>query len=133
MRIAFALLSLISISFAGCGGQPAGPKLETVTGKVTFDGQSVTEGDITVTPLDPGGRSAGAKIVDGAFTLQTDVGKKKVEITAMRDVPGKFREDNPGEKVQVREQFIPKQYNEKSELTLDVKAGPNEPVFDLKK
>lgn len=133
MRIAFALLSLISLSFAGCGGKPEGPKLETVTGKVTFDGQPLKEGDVTVTPLDPGGRSAGAKIVDGAFTLQTDVGKKKVEIMAMRDVPGKFREDNPGEKVQVREQFIPKQYNEKSDLTLDVKVGPNDPVFDLKK
>jgi len=116
----------------GCGQSPTGPKLEKVTGKVTFKGEPVKEGDISVIPIGPGGSSAGGKIVDGQFQLEVTAGKKKVEITAMRDVPGKFREDNPGEKMQVREQFIPAKYNAKSELELEVKSdASNEKTFDL--
>ncbi len=125
-------LALVLGMAAGCGQAPTGPKLAKVTGKVTFKGEPVKEGDIEVTPLDAGGTSAGAKIVDGQFHFEISPGKKKVAITAMRDVPGKFREDNPGEKLQVREQFIPSKYNAKSELELEVKAdGPNEKSFDL--
>ena len=34
----------------GCAGEPAGPKLNDVTGKITFAGQSVPAGRIVFTP-----------------------------------------------------------------------------------
>jgi hypothetical protein len=127
-----ALATLIGGS--GCGSGETGPKLETVVGKVTYQGEPVKEGDISLIPIGPTGKSAGGKIIDGTFTLQVDAGKKKVEIVALRDVPGKFNEDNPGEKVQVREQFIPAEYNSKTKLEYEVTVGgQNDPVFDLKK
>ena len=123
--------SLAAVVSAGCGSAPSGPKLERVTGKVVFKGEPVKEGDITLVPVGEG-TSAGGKIVDGNFSLEVGAGKKTVKIEALRDVPGKFREDNPGEKVQVREQFIPEQYNVKSKLEWDVTpGGPNEKAFDL--
>jgi hypothetical protein len=131
LRRAILTILLGALASAGCGSAPTGPKLERVTGKVTFKGEPVKEGDITIVPVGEG-TSGGGKIVDGHFSLEVSAGKKIVKIEALRDVPGKFREDNPGEKVQVREQFIPEQFNAKSKLELDVTAdGPNDKVFDL--
>ena len=131
IRRTFLACSLAVLSSAGCGSAPSGPKLERVTGKVTFKGEPIKEGDITVVPVGEG-TSAGGKIIDGQFSLEVSPGKKIVRIEALRDVPGKFREDNPGEKIQVREQFIPEKFNSKSTLELEVTSGgPNEKTFDL--
>lgn len=62
--------------------------------------------------------------MDGKYSLEATPGRKRVEVTAMRDVPGKFSEANPGEKVPVREQYIPKKFNADSKLEFEVKAGP---------
>jgi hypothetical protein len=54
-----------------------------------------------------------------------------VEITASREVPGQFREDNPGERVAVKEQFIPAKYNSESTLKLEIKPDVKDAKFDL--
>lgn len=127
------LLTMVVIGTVGCGG-PSGPKLYPVTGTVTWEGEPLPEGDISLIPIGSGG-SAGGKIIDGKFSVKTDPGKKRVEIFAMRDVPGKFREDNPGEKTPVREAYLPPIYNKKSTLEIEVFADNNATpaVFDLKK
>lgn len=123
------LMSLCVGVLAGCGGGEKGPTLYKIDGTVTWEGKPVPEGDVAIIPVETGGTSGGGKIVDGKFSVQVSSGRKKIEITAMRDVPGKFSEVNPGEKVQIREQYLPAKYNSASELELNVKAeGKNDPV-----
>lgn len=78
-----------------------------------------------------GKHAAGATISNGKFQLDAPAGVAIVEITASREVPGEFREDNPGERVPVKEQFIPAKYNTESTLKLEVKPDVKEAKFDL--
>ena len=111
---------LLSILLAGCAGNSDGPKLVTVSGKITLNDAPLTEGDVIFRAADGKGHSYAGKINDGTYTLETEVGKKKVEIKSMRDVPGKTTEDNPGEVVNVREQIVPAKYNSESTLEITV-------------
>ena len=125
------LFIAISLLTAGCGaGAPEGPRTYTVTGTVAYTGQPLKEADLVIRTAD-GKHAAGAKVTDGKFVLKAPVGVSIVEITALRDVPGEFREDNPGEKVPVREQFIPAKYNAETTLKMDVKPDTKEVKFDL--
>ncbi|QDT55207.1 hypothetical protein Pan44_32490 [Caulifigura coniformis] len=127
-------LLLTAFGIAGCGGGgPEGPPLAKVTGVVTFEGQPLPDGEIIVRAAD-GSHAAGSHVQEGKFELNATEGKKVVEVTAWREVPGKFREDNPGEKTAVREQYIPRQFNEQTKLELEVKLPETLDVkLDLKK
>ncbi len=131
-QASFFLAALLTLTAVGCGGK-SGPATAEVTGEITFDGQPVAEGDITFLPADGQGHPYAGKIVAGKYSLKCEPGKKRVEITAFRPVPGKFNEDNPGEKTPVIEQYIPPEYNAQSKLEADVSAsGPNAFPFELK-
>lgn len=132
-RLLSVLLVSTSIFMVGCGGQPAGPVTYKVAGTVTFDSAPVNGGEIIIRSQD-GKHAASSIITDGKFELKATEGPKVVEVTALRDVPGKFREENPGEKIPVREQFIPAKYNTKTTLTAKIEAKDNLDVkFDLVK
>ncbi len=121
------------VLFLGCGGQPTGPVIYKVAGTVTFNSTPVDGGEIIVRSQD-GKHAAASLITNGHYELKATTGPKTVEVTAMRDVPGKFQEYNPGEKVPVREQFIPAKYNAKTTLKLDVAAKDTPDAnFDLAK
>ena len=126
--VPMVLTSAIAI---GCGGGvPDGPSVYTVEGTVSYSGQPLKDADLLVRTVD-GKHAAGAKVTDGKFVLKAPVGQSKVEITAMREIPGEFREENPGERVAVKEQFIPARYNSESTLQLDVKANQQDVAFNL--
>ncbi len=108
--------------FAGCQGA-ANPESQPVTGSVTFDGEPVAEGNIVFRAADGQTRSCGGPITAGKFSFDASPGSKKVEITAMRVVPGKMDTTNPGEEVPLQEQYIPEQYNTKSTLTIEVSGA----------
>jgi hypothetical protein len=131
-QLKFVLLfPLASLMTVGCGGGAAdGPKMYTVNGTVAFTGQPLKEADLLIRSVD-GKHSAGAKVTDGKFVLKAPVGPSIVEITALREVPGQFSEDNPGEKVAVKEQFLPAKYNKESTLTLEIKPDTKDVKFDL--
>jgi hypothetical protein len=121
---------LVSVLFlVGCG--PGGPVTHRVTGTVTFDGAPVESGEIVFKDAGGTGKSYADRITGGKFSLETSPGSKKVEITAMREVPGQFDTSNPGEKVPLKEQYIPAQYNIESTLTVEV-TGADSLTFDLK-
>jgi len=122
--------ALLLFTVIGCGGGETGPKLYTIKGVVTFAGAPLADGEMTVRAED-GGHAAGAKIVNGAYTLQVTPGKKRVEIIALREIPGEFREDNPGQKVAAREQYIPAKYNAQSELGFEATSDGQEVKLDL--
>jgi len=62
--------------------------LGTVTGKVTYDGEAVQEGFITLAPADGAGPTVGGPIVGGEFSV-SDIppGEKVVLIQAVKAVP----------------------------------------------
>jgi hypothetical protein len=127
---AISLGLLVSFS-AGCGSSPKGPATHPVSGTVTFDGEPLKTGDIQFEPEAAGtGPDAGA-IVNGKFSFRAKAGKKRVKITASRDVAGKTMKGAMGEDIPVREDFVPERYNAKTELTADVQPkGAN--AFDFK-
>jgi hypothetical protein len=137
---ALALLSLFVL--AGCGAEAAGPARAAVSGTVTFGGEPVEDGTITFIPTgSTQGPSAAEKIVGGKYEFKASqgvvVGRNRVEIRGLRKT-GKQVETGPpappGTKVDVVESYIPKQFNEQSELVKEIAAGKNENVdFPLKK
>lgn len=122
---------LILCSFASACSSQTGPPTETVSGTVTLDGEPLKIGDIRFRPADGLSSGGAGKIEEGKYSFQTPSALMKVEIMGYREVPGKFTEPNPGEKVPVMEQVVPEKYNFKSELTADVKPGQTEFNFDL--
>lgn len=110
----------VLLGFAGCSGQK-GPKKVSVSGEVTLDGNPIPDGEVIFRPTDGEGTPAAGKIKDGKYTLECTPGPKKVTVTAMRSVAGaKGGKLETGEEAVNVEQYIPKKYNDKTELTADV-------------
>lgn len=124
-RWLFGLTLLSALGLAlGCGG--GGPKVFTVTGTVTFDGQPVEQGEIVFFPADIGSPCAGS-IAGGKFECRVPAGENRVEITATRESPTPASDGLPN-----YESYIPAQYNTESTLTASVAAGgENTFTFEL--
>ena len=122
---------VVFCAVTGCSGQPDdAPDKFLVTGKVTLNGVPVASGEVIVRAID-GSTSSAGEIKGGNYALEATTGNKRVEITAYHEVEGQFNEENPGEKVPVREQYIPGKYNAESELTLTVEKSKVEQNFEL--
>jgi hypothetical protein len=137
--ILIILCSPVVISFGGCAGAPEGPALEGVSGTVTLDGQPLKQGSIS---FSSGGASGGSVIADGEFAIARaeglPAGKYRVVIDAGDEVPVARAPGPPGVSAarpkSERKRLVPKQYNEESTLTAEVKPGsPNVFEFALKK
>ena len=61
---------------AGCG---RGGLIE-ITGTVTYDGQPIQKGCITLLPLKGDGPTAAAIVKDGKYTVRVAPGQKRVQI-----------------------------------------------------
>ena len=134
MKTGFRLIPLLAclLAVGACGG-PGGPPKYDVSGNVTFDGTPLPKGEIVFRATDETGQSYGGAIENGKYAFDSASGKMQVSITASREVPGQFDEQNPGEKVPVIEQYIPAQYNEETTLDAEVaKSGARNFDFDLK-
>lgn len=139
---------LVGMIVVGCG--PKGPELGSVTGKVTLDGNPVTNGLVTFVPVG-GGRPATGKTdengqyvlvgVDGKGAL---LGQHQVSVTTVKEAATvtEIRSDSPEYAKQAVSgssssdyntakvvEPIPARYNTNTELSFEVKAGSN--VIDL--
>jgi len=125
----YSLFAVAAVILAGCSES----QLETqaVTGTVTFDGTPIAEGEIIFRDAAGKVRSCGGQITDGKYSFDASPGSKKVEITAMRDVPGKMDTSNPGVEVPLRTQYIPATYNTETTLTADVSSDKTTFDFEL--
>ena len=132
-RTGLAVLSIgFAIATAGCGGS-AGPKVNTVAGKVTLDGEPIPEGTISFRNLGGNKGSFSGPIKNGDYSVQAEAGEMAVEIMATRPIPGKFdTTTNPGYKEQMVEMYIPKEYNSATTLKASVTGSATLPPFELK-
>ncbi len=116
-----------SIGLTGCSGDGKYP----VSGKITWDGEPIPadqNGHIMFTPLDPAlGPDAGTIGPDGTYELRATPGEKKVEILISRP-KGKVVEAMG---MSAEEMYIPRKYNEETELTATVETKQNTFDFDL--
>ena len=130
-RSLFCSLTLFScclLLVSGCGGSPDGPELHFVYGTVSYDGELIEDGRILFRPMN-GGAAYSAPITQGTYEVETVAGDMRVEITATREVPGKFVQASPDEEpVPAGEMFIPDKYNVKSELTTIVKEDEDNDI-----
>lgn len=127
-------LVMLAVAAAGCGGGNKGPALYKVSGAITFDGTPIEEGRIQFRKTEGDGRAYGGEIKNGSYSLQCEAGKMSVSVTASRIIPGKFDKSNPDDEPQpVGEMYIPKKYNDNTELTAEVKPSANDIPFTLTK
>jgi len=104
----------------------------TVSGTVSMDGQPVKSGAITFVKTDGELVRAGAVISDGTFQAKLAPGKYRIELTGQK-VVGKRKQkgfDGKDEEVESTEELFPERYNAKTELSQEIKPGPNK--IDLK-
>ena len=131
LRIAMLLIACHTL--VGCGSSSDLPPAYPVSGKVTLDGKPVPEGRILFRDAAGKLRGDGGTITNGEFAFESTAGKKKVVITAQREVPGKKGVPAaPGEPAPpLMEQYIPKAYNDQTTLEADVTDTAEKNTFDF--
>jgi hypothetical protein len=118
------VLSILFAVLAGCG--PSGPVRYPVSGEVTWEGEPVTKGYIVFEPADEAVAPDAGKIENGRYQTEVQEGKKKVRISAEREV-GPY---NPVMGSPERQSYIPREYD--AETMLEVTVTPEgENQFDF--
>ena len=130
-RTVVLTLSVFCCVLVGCGKSDR----QGIVGTVLIDGGPLEKGSINFFPL-PGTESptAGAAIENGDFQVPdeggTFTGRFRVEITAKRPTGRKIPDPRTQQLIEEYEQFIPKRYNQESELNIEV-SGTGENRFDF--
>lgn len=128
----------VACTLGGCGSEG---DLCSLSGRVTFDGKAVEDGDLRLDPIDgTPGTGASAWIHGGQYAIPPDAGllagRYRAWIAATRRT-GKIikpAQPQPGEPAQWPEQiqYIPRKYNVESQLTVTLTPGENTEDFLLK-
>jgi hypothetical protein len=128
------LLVIAILVLMGCS--QSAPNRVVVEGQVSYNGEPVANGQIYFYPKEENpGPVSGGPIKDGQYVAQArggvPLGKHRVEITGFR--PMKNTGAPVGEGLPA-EQYLPSQFNQRSELTALVEPAPNPKSldFDLK-
>jgi hypothetical protein len=115
----------------GCGTTSA----PTVHGKVTLDGEAVTNGNIIFFSQEAKGPKASAAIEQGAYTISPQdkllPGKYRVEIRWSKPTGKKIPSADPGIMTDETREAVPAKYNTDSTLTAEITAGDAEKDFAL--
>lgn len=137
-------LSLVTVLFIGCG-KSGGPERFEVSGKVTFNGEPIADGDITFQPTEGSNApTASGTIKNGLYKLEGEfgvaAGTYEVRINSYRaSAPGDrmlpggdldMPPETPG--VPSRDQILPEKFNTKSTIEKITLSGKTEKNFDLK-
>lgn len=133
LLLCVASLNLIS----GCGGG-TGDRL-AIDGAVSYSGEPIKNGSLTFRSADPSSPEISAAIVDGAYKVPVQLGPKAEEYVVkivgfhMKKDPKAYTpsylKDDPNAGT-IPEQYIPKKYNESSQLK--VKFEPAKSTYDFK-
>lgn len=128
---------LLGILLAGCGGSGKGPA-GTVSGKVTFQGAPVTEGNVTFVKVGGGGSGAGVIQADGNYSAKGIDGGIPVGEYVAVVVPPEVTIDrgpNTSPETGFKEmKNIPAKYRSEatSDLKVTIREGSNDFNIDMK-
>jgi hypothetical protein len=130
---ATALVAIVVLTMlAGCN---QGPPTGKVKGKVTFKGQPVKEGRVTLLNPKEGGSYEALIASDGAYAIDRGVvvGEYVVEISPLMEIKDTDPGKSPPAPVEKPAPDIPKKFRQQgtSPLKATVKQGPNEINFDM--
>jgi hypothetical protein len=130
VRCGAAAALVAALVTLGCGD---GGAVGKVSGTVTYDGRPLERGQIKFVPAS--GPTAGAVIEDGKYTVtKVSVGTAKVTISGIKAAGKKKLYDTPDAPERgLAQELLPAKYNEKSELSFEVKRGANEKNWELVK
>jgi hypothetical protein len=124
-------LGLLLVVLGGCGGSAA----PSIHGKVTLDGEAVTQGSIAFLPTGSGGPKAAAAIEQGAYTISSEdklvPGKYRVEISWRKPTGKKIPSADPGITADETVEAVPAKFNTNSTLIAEIGAGDVEKNFEL--
>jgi len=119
------------IAIAGCGTKPS----TAVHGKVTLDGEPVTNGNIVLLSAASSGPKAAAAIEQGSYTVSAQdklqPGTYRVEISWRKSTGRKIASADPGMMVDETREAVPAKYNTDSTLAVEIGSGNVEKDFAL--
>jgi hypothetical protein len=119
--------SLCFFTIAACIGCGDDSGLGKVTGTITIDGRPAPNGSVTFIPVNGEGPTTGTTISNGEYESDAPIGEAKVEIRVSRVVGKKKLYDTPDSPEQeILEEVLPSNYNQETELRLNVNLGLNE-------
>jgi hypothetical protein len=133
-RLGAALAAaMLLVGFAGCGN--SGPEVAQVYGKVTYNGEPVTKGNVSFVPMDPENTSPAAGKIqsDGSYELQTfepgdgaRPGKYRVAVTTITEK--QILDYIPKKPVPKPKLEIPEKYTnpDTSDIVVTVESGSND-------
>jgi len=140
ISISYGLFSAaLVMTFGGCSEKSDGLPREAVSGTVTLDGQPLQKGLIQFLPSSQKEVMSGGAVIDGGkFSIARNEGllpgTYRVEISSSTGLEPPPPGEPPGPAKATAKDLIPEQYNLKSTLTAEVKAGgANTFEFPLKK
>jgi hypothetical protein len=135
-------LAMTTTTLCGCRGDH-GPERVVVSGKVTYNGKPIGEGEIRFVPsATTAAPVSGANIKDGQYRAEirggVPVGSHTIQIEAYRPDTSKMppnqsaSQPSTGQRIPMI-QYIPKRYNLNSEMKITIDSG-SKPItkdFDL--
>ncbi|QDT65166.1 hypothetical protein [Calycomorphotria hydatis] len=128
----------ILIILCACGTNGDGPERVVVSGKVTYNGNVVEQGEIWFLPIgNQGVPQAGAPIINGQYSVKNKggvpLGKFQIKITGNQPVKDYEVVVDGGPEDIPLEQYLPKRFNEETELETIIEStgSPIEMDFDL--
>jgi hypothetical protein len=123
-------LFLAAVLPAGCGEEVAG---DPISGTVSFQGKPLDHGSITFSPAAGQPTMSGGEIIEGQYSIPTEKGLQPgiydVRISSTEGGPA-ATDEMPGEPPPPPKERIPAEYNSKSTLKAEIKAG-SENKFDF--
>lgn len=116
MRLFVPCFLLLTVTLTGCSDG-----LATVSGNVTFNGEPVSRGSISLEPVDGKGPSAGGSVEEGRFLIEkVHPGDKVVRISAVYS-KGMAKQPD-GSEVELVDDLLPRSWGNESQEQLKVEA-----------
>jgi len=122
VSVRHCVLLCVIVLIAGCSG---GDPVASVTGKVTVDGEPVTEGMVLFLS-EKGAGGSGELQADGTYTLQCPPGQYKVAVA-----PPESTDPTPAPAKPPEEGDIPYQYQDVGSSGLTAELAEGENTFDI--
>ncbi len=136
----FAVMTVCTGLVTGCGFGDGGPPRHGIAGKISFDGQPVSQGAITFIPAEgTSGPSGGSRIENGSYTVPLAnglvAGTYRVEIRSPQKTGKQIPAQSPsppGTMTDEIKETIPAIYNKSSEVTVKIPAAGDQFNLELK-